>query len=79
MFFSFFVHLNDFRFVCFLCVSSITVNAIQITFQMQIENPESSLTPPTPVSPLREVQSPEALASISSGSSDNASGKVTSI
>lgn len=44
---------------------------------MQIENPESSLTPPTPVSPLREAQSPEALASISSGSSDNASGKVT--
>lgn len=44
---------------------------------MQIENTESSLTPPTPASPLREAQSPEALASISSGSSDNASGKVT--
>lgn len=56
--------------------NSITVNTIQITFQMQIDNPESSLTPPTPISPLPEVHSPEALASISSGSSDNASGKI---
>lgn len=55
---------------------SITVNTIQIKFEMQIENLEASLTPPTPASPLRDTQSPETLASISSGSSDNASGKL---
>lgn len=42
---------------------------------MQIENPETSLTPPTPSSPGRDAQSPEGIASLSSGSSDNALGK----
>ncbi|XP_031631585.1 ecdysone-induced protein 78C isoform X2 [Contarinia nasturtii] len=49
-------------------------NTIQITLQMQIENPETSLTPPTPSSPGHDAgsQSPEGIASLSSGSSDNA-------
>lgn len=43
---------------------------------MQIDNPEDSTTPPTPNSPIREVQSPEGFASsFSSGSSDTISGK----
>lgn len=53
---------------------SVTTNTIQITFPMQIEHSETSLTPPTPSSPNRETQSPEAIASLSSGSSDNALG-----
>lgn len=53
---------------------SVASNTIQITLQMQIENPE---TPPTPSSPSRDAQSPEGIASLSSGgSSDNALGKL---
>lgn len=61
----------------YVCVYSVatTTNTIQITLQMQIENPETSLTPPTPSSPGRDAQSPEGIASLSSGSSDNALGK----
>lgn len=61
---------NSKMFVC-----SVATNTIQITLQMQIENPETSLTPPTPSSPGRDAQSPEGIASLSSGSSDNALGK----
>lgn len=67
-----------YELLCFdVCVYSIatTTNTIQITLQMQIENPETSLTPPTPSSPGRDAQSPEGIASLSSGSSDNALGK----
>lgn len=46
---------------------------------MQIENSETSLTPPTPSSPGRDAQSPEGIASLSSGSSDNALGKYNLI
>lgn len=53
-------------------VHSIASNTIQITLRMQIENPE---TPPTPPSPSRDAQSPEGIASLSSGSSDNTLGK----
>lgn len=60
-------------FKMFAC--SVATNTIQITLQMQIENPETSLTPPTPSSPGRDAQSPEGIASLSSGSSDNALGK----
>lgn len=43
---------------------------------MQIDNRETSETPPTPSSPGRDTQSPEGIASLSSGSaSDNALGK----
>lgn len=41
---------------------------------MQIENPETSLTPPTPMSPGHDAQSSDGIASFSSGSSDNALG-----
>lgn len=51
-------------------------NTIQITLQMQIDNRETSETPPTPSSPGPDAQSPEGIASLSSGSaSDNALGK----
>lgn len=49
------------------------INAIRIT--LQIEHSEESVTPPTPSTPIRETQSPEGIASLSSGSSDNALGK----
>lgn len=43
---------------------------------MQIDNRETSETPPTPSSPGHDAQSPEGIASLSSGSaSDNALGK----
>lgn len=60
-------------FKIFAC--SVATNTIHNTLQMQIENPETSLTPPTPSSPGRDAQSPEGIASLSSGSSDNALGK----
>lgn len=53
-------------------VHSVPSNTIQITLRMQIENPE---TPPTPPSPSRDAPSPEGIASLSSGSSDNTLGK----
>lgn len=73
--------LNIENFICLFTYSvATTTNTIQITLQMQIENPETSLTPPTPSSPLgRDAgsQSPEGIASLSSGSSDNAFGKYS--
>lgn len=57
---------NIFPFVMF----SSNINAIQITLQIQ-----SPSTPPsTPISP-RDAQSPDGLASVSSGSSDANSGE----
>lgn len=42
---------------------------------MQIENADTSITPPTPASPVGEAQSPEGQASsFSSGSSDTVNG-----
>lgn len=53
------------------------IDAIRIT--LQIEHSEESVTPPTPSTLIRETQSPEGIASLSSGSSDNALGKYVKI
>lgn len=41
-----------------------------------VKDSAGPLTPPTPISPNRETQSPEGIASLSSGSSDNTVGKL---
>lgn len=61
---------RELKFYWTIFVHSVSSDTVQITLQMQIENPE---TPPTPSS--RDAQSPEGIASLSSGSSDNALGK----